>query len=595
MTTHLSARLAWHDNGWNGHICSNPKGNTYCVGQHSFPGDMCAKRRDLVSEEANAGKPIKGLAQIPPCVYSANAFGVDTVRGFAPPPEWFRDGTGVAEWDMPPATVIVWPYEEMYHDDVLNPPKTTPKYDAEKRRKRAEDFFAEITSDRSLIFYYANYSNPLSEGDEKYYVIVGVSRVKKVGSEIHWLNQSDEMERRYGRYVWERNITAHYPDQGLRLPYHRYMDRPEVLERILLTPENERNFKYGTRRMSDGDALILIEQLSEAVKVLEEIGDTSENWAQRQAWLASVMAELWRSRGLYPGLATVLDYLQFAEAIPHLKKQVMAQCDVQALKDAIFAWLDGKAQEISGLALPKKRTDEVRRQWHLLEDAQRTILRDILPRFALETGQVKAIVAFSSEVSIRTSLAEVIENPYLLAEQYVGMGPDDRITFSKIDHGMIPSPDLGASVDATTDDWRRLRALCVEQLKAVSEHTFLPASQVIEGANNRLSILPEWKRHTFTERYLRVDEEVLSHALTFREENGQLYLYRREIYEDEREVAATLRKLAALPNIQPRSPVTAGHWRNWLYDDKSVLAQRHPSAYERTVTEQVTVRQPSFR
>jgi len=43
MTVHISARIAWHDSGWNGHICRDPKANTYCVGQYSFPGEMIAE------------------------------------------------------------------------------------------------------------------------------------------------------------------------------------------------------------------------------------------------------------------------------------------------------------------------------------------------------------------------------------------------------------------------------------------------------------------------------------------------------------------------------------------------------------------------
>jgi hypothetical protein len=35
MTQHLTARLAWHDDGWNGHVCRNPAANTYCVGHYS--------------------------------------------------------------------------------------------------------------------------------------------------------------------------------------------------------------------------------------------------------------------------------------------------------------------------------------------------------------------------------------------------------------------------------------------------------------------------------------------------------------------------------------------------------------------------------
>ena len=50
MTFHVTARLAWHSDGWNGHICKDPQKNTYCVGSHSYPGDMIAERRDLAWE-----------------------------------------------------------------------------------------------------------------------------------------------------------------------------------------------------------------------------------------------------------------------------------------------------------------------------------------------------------------------------------------------------------------------------------------------------------------------------------------------------------------------------------------------------------------
>lgn len=47
MTIHISARIAWHDSGWNGHICRDPKANTYCVGQLSNPGDMWSADNNL--------------------------------------------------------------------------------------------------------------------------------------------------------------------------------------------------------------------------------------------------------------------------------------------------------------------------------------------------------------------------------------------------------------------------------------------------------------------------------------------------------------------------------------------------------------------
>lgn len=43
---HISARLAWHDDGWNGCICRNPAANTFCVGDYSYPGQHIAENRE---------------------------------------------------------------------------------------------------------------------------------------------------------------------------------------------------------------------------------------------------------------------------------------------------------------------------------------------------------------------------------------------------------------------------------------------------------------------------------------------------------------------------------------------------------------------
>lgn len=29
---HISARLTWHNNGWDGKICDDPEKNSYCTG-----------------------------------------------------------------------------------------------------------------------------------------------------------------------------------------------------------------------------------------------------------------------------------------------------------------------------------------------------------------------------------------------------------------------------------------------------------------------------------------------------------------------------------------------------------------------------------
>ena len=57
-------------------------------------------------------------------------------------------------------------------------------------------------------------------------------------------------------------------------------------------PENARNFKYATRTITDDDALVLVEQLLDKVTTLRDMGDRSEDWAIRLAWLQSLVSEL---------------------------------------------------------------------------------------------------------------------------------------------------------------------------------------------------------------------------------------------------------------------------------------------------------------
>lgn len=593
MTTHISARVAWHMDGWNGHICKNPKTNTYCVGQFSYPGQMINERRDLNWEEENQGRCCSELDQVPPCVYSLNAFGKKSIQGFADPPDFFKDDTQRRQWTIPPATVCIWPYEEMYFSEGVSKPGGG--FDNDKRVEAARDYFNSITLDQSLIFYYANYSNPFSEEDRRRYVMVGLSRVKKLGAELVYDNCSEETKQKYGGgFVWQRNVTSHYPDQGMRIPYHRYRDQPEILDRLLLVPDNPRNCKYATRRFSDDDALDLVEQFLEVAHTLKEIGDDSENWVLRIQWLQSLIAELWEARGLYPGLLKVLDCLEFQEAIPYVKTQIK-RGEEKAAKESIFSFLDGQTDSIPGLNLTAQEAKGSRRRWQLREPEEQMLLQNALPRFDLYKDQIQRIIAPDrASVGLYASLEAIAENPYILCESYVGNDADDVISFNRIDHGMYPAPDLGDEFQGELDDWSRLRALCCDRLKAESQHTFISATQVIHDVNRRLSFYPDWKRTQFTERYLTVDEDELSGALTFRVEAGVKYLYLKSVYEDEREIEKQIRFLANGPDISFRSPVTEKHWYGYLYDTDSVLTRKQPEKYEQAIQGQISVCQTIF-
>ena len=62
---HLTIRVPWHDNGWQGTFCNNPCGNTSCT---ILP--RIATGRDDARETELAGGSLEELdrEQLPPCV-----------------------------------------------------------------------------------------------------------------------------------------------------------------------------------------------------------------------------------------------------------------------------------------------------------------------------------------------------------------------------------------------------------------------------------------------------------------------------------------------------------------------------------------------
>ena len=592
MTLHLTARLAWHNDGWNGHVCRNPAANTYCCGCYTYPGEMIATQRDLAWEKAHAGQPIDTNDHISPCIYSANAFGLKPLVAYAKPPDFFKDSTQTRKWDLPPASICAWPYEEMYADELR---KSGGGWDNDERRKGAQAFFDLFLPDESLIFYYANYSNPLSEDEAKRYLLVGVSRIKQIGEELMYAGCSDQVKQRYGGgFVWDRTVTSHYPDQGLRLPYHKYLDRPEIMERFAISPDNPRVCKYASRYLSDDEALGLVEQFLVSVDELQQIGDTTEDWGARKKWLQNLIGNLWNNRGLYPGLPSVLEVLDFSDAIEYFMNEAIEGREQEAA-DAVFAVVEGKSRKIPGVKIDEDALRKLSRAWRLKSKEEQALLKDILPRFEIEAGQIEAILSEKrSENGLSASLKEIAANPYLLAEQYAGNNQDDIIPWGRIDRGALPSPELGGENLVDLDDPRRMRSLAVQCLQREGAHTFLPAAHLTQQINQRISVLPEYKRHVFTDRYWEVDAELLGEALHLRTVEDHLFVYLRRSYEDERLIEKTLKFLIRGPDIRLTKPVTEATWTDYLFDDESVLAQKAETAYRAAIRGQVSACQRVF-
>lgn len=597
---HISLRLAWHDDGWNGHVCKNPRANTHCVGQHSYPGNLISHNRDLEWEEQTnvAGCHCSTIDGIPPCAYSINAFGNAAVKGESNPPDFFNDDSKGVQFKIPASTACIWPYEQMYSDDIKASKDSKQTYDYTKRLNAAKNFFKEVTPNESLVFYYSNKSNPFSEEDNRNFVVVGISRIKKIGEVMYYENVSEENKKKFADgFIWQLPVTSNFPEEGFAIPYHKYRDNPEVLERITYIPEISDNFKYGTRHISDDDALIYVERLTEIVDYLIGI-DTTENWNERRSWLVSLQNELWKKRGPYPGLNSALEALDMPEFMTYYKNSVTINEGVEA-KETIFQYLNNKKLTtfIDNSIMPST-IKEYQKNWYIKLDNQnkRDIIEKVLSRIDLKTNQIRLILDDKREQNnIYSSLDQILDNPFILQEEYIGNDVGDIINFEKIDHAVLPSQEIDLEILVQKDEHRRLRALIIDYLKNIDVHSFVDQDTILEKVNQKLNIYPEWKQVQFNKGYIDFEKEFFEEKLHFRISEKITYVYLKEIYEQERVIEKQIRNLVGRLPIDLSRPFNDEKWVNEILKSDCDLDKKAPEDYRKAVDGQVMVCQQIFR
>lgn len=589
MAVHMSVRLAWHSDGWNGHICKKPCENVYCVGQHSYPGELIAETRDLEFEKAHAGEPCSAFPCKTACGLSVNAFGKESIQVKVNPPSWWKKGEADSTvLTLPPYTACTWCYEAMYKDEVSSS-VSGKTYDNDKRQKNAEAYFAQFEEGKSLVFYYAGYSNPFSEEEEDTYVIVGLSRIRKIDDFHYYENTTEKIRADYaGGVIWQKPITSNYPNEGFSIPYAKYMEKEEVLNRIAVKPQHRSPFKYGSREVSNDDAIEIMNQLLNTVDVLIEIGDDTENWDERKKWINSVLNELWKARGPYPGFASAMVNMGLEELVQYYIS-ITDEQDMKRFREEVKELLEGERDDVSGHIISDLR--KVRREYMLKEEEEQQLLMDILPRFDLSAKQMKAILSEKrSDVSITASLAEMVENPYIIFEQYIGMDSDDTIPFYKIDNGMIASPEYGIADIFDAGATERLRAFCVDELNRIAAHSFGKAETILKSINHRLDRMPDWKRYTYKLKNFKIDRDILDKALEIKEDDDKtLYLYLKWVYEDERQIENVFTMLAERPDISLKMAITKEKFKKKLRNPESRLNETASEQYEAILDKQADI------
>ena len=519
--------MAWHDNGWNGRVCDDPAGNTYCTGTHSLLSERLAREKRTGREKAREKLDSALPDYLPPCFWTSCAFATDETKTVHRHPFGYLKNEKKVDGALPPYSVYTWPFRlSITHNSYKRHGQYFPDLEG-----RIDRYCERLTKASSLIFFYLNYDNPIS-ADEYKYALVGCARLSDLELTGHFPFTAPELQKirkdhgmkNFPTLNWAIRLTHEGAENSVRLPYQQYLahiaehpeDEPKLEEiRVLIEePALLPGFKYVSEQINDDHALALLYKLKRAFSTVQRHGIALAD--EQLETIDSFIEQTWASRGLYPGLGSVVSVLaDLAEGEPQPENSTG-----QRLVDIVRGGLAPEEDLLEVVCELLQSTGSAPKE---LADCK-SILRDVraglkdykkllpalrkLSLFALTPRQVARILfpgvvtphAFGGK---RIAPDDVARNPYLLSESYVPatdnanesladldreQRTDNPIYYFTIDVGMFPDRRYVERNDElqelTVAGPERLRAFANEALhrNEALGHSFAPVSVLAEVA-----------------------------------------------------------------------------------------------------------------
>ena len=503
---HLTIRVPWHDRRWDGHVCSDPALNSYCLVLDRIRKEKNDEAEGLIADRSWSDIPPPDL---PPCAAESGAF--------MSPNEWTRvirhpyqeiNPSSPTHGHLKPTLVKVPEFsanavpfrwmlrstaEELEErvpglpEDDAPPFETAWVFGARRQEAISRAFFRQVVPGSSLVFLYTKDGHPLGEGIPR--LIVGVGAVTDVAPPVEY-----DRTRKGHRYLaWDRPISHSIRPEGAEgfvLPFHDYLiptgdpvedeRRQSLIRELIVEPERSQiaTFSYASEHASDDVALSMVVKLLRAVRAVREHGIADGPWEQREEWLNGQLARLWTERGPFPGLGSALEALglRMATALIH---ELVTAGDLAVDRnpwDVIDELLRERSPAPKSWARPHLAAAAP--LWQTLPDERRALL-ELLARFALSPEQAKRWYdpdARREAIQRAVPDAAILENPYLIAELDAAGPGEEGITLGVIDRGLLPEggaherfPLGEPSRVISAVDSRRLRAAVVTVLRAAGD------------------------------------------------------------------------------------------------------------------------------
>lgn len=524
---HVSIRVPWHDTGWDGRVCANPRLNASCLKLKRI-----GQSRNDDAEEAVAGRSLKELpqAQWPCCVPERVGFMApfELIRMAKHP---YNKGPDCAHAHFdetplrhPPYSAAAVPFgwmllEEMgrlgeeYSLDVQADRETRAEelmgfkadwvQDHQNQRALSECFTEHLRPEESLCFFYAK-QVPFVEDYGARRVLIGVGRVKHVADCVEYKYTIKELKDKLRSILWERMIQHSIrPDfkDGFLLPYHAALEKAaedpgfDPTEIAAFTPDDRLlEFSHVSQLVTHDGALASLlacaESLRKATKVIPG------PWDRCLVWIDHRVGELWKARGPCPGLGAALSAfgLELGTFVASaITEKAGENANPWPLVDKVFT--DPKKHLPAHLAEGLGKT--LCAKWKRLPDERRALLK-LISRFEISREQATCLYVQEErkEAGIEAEDKDILANPYLLYE--VTRLNADPVSIWTVDRGVSPDEVIRkkhplpepTALDAGTDS-RRVRALAIKVLEdaAANGNTLLPQDRVVLGIRG-LTIQP---------------------------------------------------------------------------------------------------------
>jgi ATP-dependent exoDNAse (exonuclease V) alpha subunit len=515
---HLSARVPWHDNKWNGTYCCNALDNSFC---RILPRIDDVK----IPENEEDGKPL-GETNMPPCLEEGGAFlspcqysrklnhklkDVNNLyREYGP-------GTFIHKPFSYSSVPFLWMIKSKAKDGHVSEKANTYNLDykpeleekigeclgdynekntwiqhPENQKTMLESFYECLKENTSLMFFYAKHT-PLSEPNER--IIIGVAKIKRIGR-----LETFTFPKGFGGYrgyPWDRCIEHTLTDknpEGFLLPYHALIEKAkteeiDLSEYKVIAPDRAQ-FSYSSELVEHDTAIDALWRMAECLRKSEQILDG--DFKKELAWIEKEISRIWDMRGAFPGMGAVLSAINMenGNAIAWEFEKHIREKDGDLLKtdpwflfeysvkqpDAVIKDRGKELFNATNIAIWKRTPQEKRGFYKLIS------------RIQLNNEQAEIIAQEFSE-----QIKAVMENPYKIYEDlrawYKG-----EISFDQIDKAVFPPEKIRDAfpfneTSAMTDkiDARRVRACAVMILDKASDqgHSLLPFGDVLERMMER--------------------------------------------------------------------------------------------------------------